>query len=48
MSSGFDELCAILRLPQMSQKDKVSILKGAIERIRDLERRVEDLERGRA
>ena len=45
VSSGFDELCAILRLPQMSQKDKVSILRNAIDRIKELERRVGELER---
>ena len=44
VSSGFDELCNILRLPQMSQKDKVSILRSAIDRIKELEVRVTQLE----
>jgi len=44
VSSGFDELCNILRLPQMSQKDKVSILRSAIDRIKELEVRVAQLE----
>lgn len=44
VSNGFDELFELLKLPQAAQIDKVSILRKAIDRIRELEARVRELE----
>lgn len=44
VSNGFDELFELLKLPQAAQIDKVSILRKAIDRIRELEARVKELE----
>ena len=44
VSNGFDELFELLKLPQSAQIDKVSILRKAIERIRELETQVKDFE----
>lgn len=44
VSNGFDELYELLKLPQAAQLDKVSILRKAIERIRELEAKVKELE----
>jgi len=45
VSNGFDELFDLLKLPQAIQIDKVSILRKAIDRIRELESRVNELEK---
>jgi len=44
VSNGFDELFDLLKLPQAAQIDKVSILRKAIDHIRELEARVKELE----
>lgn len=45
VSEGFDELFRLLKLPQSEHVDKISILRRAISRVKELEARVATLER---